>query len=151
MAIVGLWSFSCMTLRIDFDPTQCACAHDMSNRLIHVRVIENVCRHKWSVPSLCRRLSYFLRPHSCLKREVLNGRPNDISTFVWTDISSYFSISNYFSYFQLCFIFVSSKLFRRWTPSPFVFYLDVTTCLYPTLSLHSCLPDIDNASSPNIH
>ena len=34
MAIVGLWSFSCMTLRIGFDPTQCACAHDMSNRLI---------------------------------------------------------------------------------------------------------------------
>src|SRR6218665_4010756 len=34
MAIVGLRSFSCMTLRIGFDPTQCACAHDMSNRLI---------------------------------------------------------------------------------------------------------------------
>ena len=35
MAIVGLWSFSCMTLSIGFDLTQCACAHDMSNRLIH--------------------------------------------------------------------------------------------------------------------
>ena len=34
MAIVGLWSFSCTTLWIGFDPTQCACAHDMSNRLI---------------------------------------------------------------------------------------------------------------------
>ena len=33
-AIVNLWSFSCMTLRIDVDQTQCACAHDMSNRLI---------------------------------------------------------------------------------------------------------------------
>jgi len=34
MVIVGLWSFSCMTLRIGFDLTQCACAHDVSNRLI---------------------------------------------------------------------------------------------------------------------
>jgi len=25
-----------MTLRIVFDPTQCACAHDMSNRLIAI-------------------------------------------------------------------------------------------------------------------
>ena|SRR6218665_745170 len=33
MAIVGLRSFSCMTLRIGFDPTQCTCAHDMSNGL----------------------------------------------------------------------------------------------------------------------
>jgi len=33
-AIVGLWSFSCMTLWIGFDSTQCACAHDMLNQLI---------------------------------------------------------------------------------------------------------------------
>jgi len=26
-----------MTLGIGFDPTQCACAHDMSNRLMHSR------------------------------------------------------------------------------------------------------------------
>ena len=33
VSIVGLWSFSCMTLWIGFDPTQCACTHDMSIRL----------------------------------------------------------------------------------------------------------------------
>jgi len=37
--IVGLWSFSCMIQHIGFDPTQCACAHDMSNRLIGFQLI----------------------------------------------------------------------------------------------------------------
>jgi len=31
MAIVGVWSFSGTTQWDRFDPTQCACSHDMSN------------------------------------------------------------------------------------------------------------------------
>jgi len=34
MTIVGLWSFSGATQWVRFDPTQCACLHNMSNRLI---------------------------------------------------------------------------------------------------------------------
>jgi len=34
-----------MTLRIGFDPTQCACAHDMSNRLIAWKISRAVETH----------------------------------------------------------------------------------------------------------
>src|SRR6218665_1810382 len=45
MAIVGLGSFSCMTLSIGFDLTQCACAHDMLNRLISKYKLTNFTFH----------------------------------------------------------------------------------------------------------
>ena len=54
IAGLGLRSFSCTTLWIGFDPTQCACAQDMLNRLI-VRGGGRQKKLAVAAPTNCRR------------------------------------------------------------------------------------------------
>jgi len=50
-----------MTLRIGFDPTQCACAHDMSNRLIEGLEFSSVDLEgvgSWTADGFCEGCGY---------------------------------------------------------------------------------------------